>query len=467
MTTDLTWFDPTKTQLDFIHCDEKETIYAGGVGAGKTLSGGFKTLRACLEYPGTTGLVGRQTYRALEDTTKRVILDGDDKPPIIAKELIAHRDDRENRVVLKNGSEILFRSLEDWNTEKLRSLNLGFAYVDEATETTFKVWSELCGRLRHPLGPRQIWGTTNPNGHDWLWKRFHIDGGINAGPLFHQPTRSNPHLAPDYLAHLLTMPKEWVKRMVDGSFDTASGMIWDEWNRDIHVIESHIVSTLPPTWWRFRSMDHGRRNPTCVLWWLVDSDGFIIVGDEHYEEGMLPSQHAPIVSAKDAMDAPGIGFGPIIAPPDCFRMDLNGHSVADEYFDASGLLMTVADDNVEAGLLRVSEWLHRDPELHFPRWHKYSGTKGPDGLGAPRVFVSEKAPNLITEIPDYRWRDLGPSQESKQDQPEEPRKMNDHACDAFRYGLMSRPRPRGRVSQRDPDRDRPRMFSAGIRERTF
>lgn len=466
---DLTWFKPTDVQLDFINTGPpvRETIYAGGIGSGKTLSGGFKALAASLNYPGTVGLVGRQTYRALEDTTKKVLLDGDDKPPVIPPELVAHRDDRENRVILKNGSEILFRSLEDWNTEKIRSLNLGWAYVDECTESTLKIWLELVGRLRHPAGPGQVWGTTNPNGHDWVWKRFHADGGTNAGPLFHQPTHGNPYLPPGYLEHLMTMPTEWVKRMVLGSFDTASGAIWDMWHRQIHVVDKQIVKTMPARWWRFRAMDHGRRNPTAVEWFLVDNDGFLIVGGEHYEDGKLPSYHAPIVRAKDEMFAPGIPFGPVIAPPDCFRMDLNGNTVADEYLRSAGLILKLANDNVEAGLLRVAEWLNRDPLLDFPEWHEYGGTKGPDKLGSPRLFVSDACTALIEEIPEYVWRELQPSQEEKVNAPEEPRKLRDHAVDALRYGVMSRPRPiRDRTEPKD-DSERPRAQTHGLMQREF
>lgn len=487
MATDLTWFKPLETQHEFICDDRPETVYAGGVGSGKTISGGFKTLRAVLKWPGTTILVGRQTYRALEDTTKRVLMDGDDKPPIIPPEMVAHAINKENRYVLRNGSEILFRSLEDYNIEKLLSLNLGGFYVDECTETTERVWLALMSRLRHPIGPRNGWGTTNPNGHDWVWRNFHEDGPGSRTEgrdcrLYIQPTENNPHLPPDYMRMLRTRPKEWQRRFVDASFDTAAGAIWDMWERPVHVVPSTIVGELPVRWYRGRAMDHGRRNPTAVLWGMVDNDGFILISDEHYAEGLLPSQHAPIIRAKDEMLAPGINLGPIIAPPDCFRRDSGGHSVADEYRSSADLALTVADDNVDAGLLRVSEWMQRDPELLFPEWHEWHGTYGPDflspqqrelfgrevGRGSPRLFVADRCQNLITEIPDYRWADLSPSAEEKIDAPEKPRKLRDHACDALRYYLMSRPRPFSPPRRVEPDRIvRRQSLTHGLLERQF
>lgn len=468
---DLRWFVPGPMQHDFIRSATKETIYAGGVGSGKTLAGGFKALWASAKWPGTVGLVGRQSYRALEDTTKKVIIDGDDKPPIIPPEYVAHRSDTENRVVLTWGSEILFRSLEDHNIEKLLSLNLGWFYVDECTETTLRVWLTLLGRLRHPVGPRIGWGTTNPNGHDWVWKRFHPDAQERVGKLFIQPTTANArHLAPDYISMLRSMPVEWQKRFVDASFDTAAGMIWDMYHRAAHVYDASVVGRLPATWKRFESMDHGRRNPTAWLWWSVDNDGNLIVEDEYYVAGKIPSDHAVAVDAKRMMVSPGIKYGPVIAPPDCFRADINNRTVAGEYQDAASILMTPANDNVEAGLLRVAEWLTRDPEREFPEWHPLAGTKGPDGLGAPRLFIADRCSNLIGEIPDYRWEDLSPSAEDKRDPKEAPRKKDDHACDALRYGVMSRARPIPTKPVEDPARDPhtdKRAVTAGLIDRVF
>lgn len=473
---DLSWFEPEPAQLDFITGWPKESMYAGGVGSGKTLSGCVKGLLASTQWPGTVGLVGRQTYRALEDTTKKVMLDGDDKPPVIPPQMIEYRNDLENRVVVKGGSEILFRSLEDYNIEKLLSLNLGWFYVDEATETTLKIWLTLMGRLRHPLGPRTCWGTTNPNGHDWVWRRYHADGGeverhLEKRKLIVQPTAANSkHLAADYIEMLEDMPEPWKKRFVYANFDTAAGMIWDKWHRNVHVYEQDLVGELPSHWKRFRAMDHGHRQATCVLWFVVDPDGNIIVEDEYYEPGKLPSDHAPVVAAKTEMLAPGIKYGPILAPPDCFRLPATADStIADEYRDATdgAVILTHANDNVKAGLLRVDEWMKRDDGDVYPDWHPLRRTYGVDNKGAPRIFVSSRCTNLIREVPDYRWKDLSPTAEKDKDEPEEPRKKEDHACDALRYGVMSRPRPRiEHPKTRDRTQGTPAL-SVGLRTRDF
>jgi len=458
------WFRPNQPkQLAFVSCWEAESCYAGGVGSGKTLSGGFKALLASLDHPGTVGLVGRQSYRALEDTTKKVLLDGDDKPPVIPPEAIADRSEGDNKVTLHNGSEILFRSFQDFNIEKLLSLNLGWFYVDEATETTERIWLTLLGRLRHPAGPRCGWATTNPNGHDWLWRRFHPDGGQAEGALFVSRTEDNPDLAPDYVRRLRTMPKEWQKRFVDASFDTAAGQIWDEWDRSVHVVPWFEI---PYNWNRVESLDHGRRNPTAYLQAATDYDGNLIVTDGYYEPGLVAQHAAAILMLRGNRDI----FSTIVADPSCFVQGPNGRAVAQMYAEHD-LHLKAGSNSVEPGLLRVSEWLTRREGEPFPEWHPYAGTLGPDRKGAPRLYVADipGTADLRREIPDYRWRDLSPSQERDKDQPEEPRKKDDHACDALRYMVMSKPRPtRDAAELGDPDRGaRDRDYSAGVIDKVF
>lgn len=466
-TVDHRWFQPLPKQLAFLRCRERESVYAGGFGSGKTLSGGFRALKAAIDHPGTVGLVARQTYRALEDSTKKVLVDGDDKPAIFAEEL-GYWVAGDFKFVFHNGSEVLFRSFQDSNEEKILGPNYGFIYVDELTECSERIWRALMSRLRHPAGPEQAWGTTNPNGHDWVWKRFHLDAGKPQGPLFHAPSEENTHLSRTYIAWLRSQPLEWQKRYVDANFDTAAGMIWEEWDRNVHVVSSDVDARLGYDWRRFESLDHGRRNPTAYLQCVVDPEGFMLVEDEYYNPGIV-SVHATAIVAKRT----GRTWGAIVSDPQVFVADAYGNTPAAAY-SKLGIRMIPADNAVGAGLGRVSEWLMRRPDREFPSWHEWAGTLGPDGKGSPLLFVHERCTSLLEEIPNYVWRDLSPSQEDTRDQPEEPRKKDDHACDALRYAVMSQPKPNPAPaekiesdSRRDERYEDRREFSAGILQTTF
>lgn len=455
------WFVPLPVQKAFLASGAAEIFLAGGVGSGKTICGACKARDISQLYPGTVGLVGRQTYRALEDTTKRVLLDGDDKPPILPPEMIAKRSETDQSITLHNGSRILFRSFQDANLEKLLSLNLGWFWLDEAAECTEKIWSTLLGRLRHPVGPGIAYGTTNPNGHDWIWRRAHPDGGRGLAELHIAPTQSNPHLPADYIARLRAMPREWQKRWVDCSFDTAAGQIWDTWSSDVHTYDPERVK-LPYDWRQIAAQDHGTRNPTCVLWARVDRDGNVWVEDEYYSPGIV-SQHATAILTKHP-ETKGLI---IKGDPSMWAQGPDGVSVADLYM-REGIRLRRAVNNVSAGLLRVSEYLEPDKAAPFPYEHPRAGE-----LGAPRLFVSRKCVNLIREIPDYRWRDLSPSAERNSDNPEEPRKKDDHGTDCLRYLCADLPRPTAaprdpaREIERETSKPERRSHSAGVLTRSF
>lgn len=474
---DLSWFrGPLPKQAAFLRAmpeqDRRlEVVYAGGFGSGKTLVGCVKALQIALRFPGSVGCVVRQTYGALEDTTMKVALDGDDKPPVFPPSIVAERNNQQGRyrVKLTNGSEILFRAPKDFNPERIRSLNLGWFYVDECTETSEKIWLELMGRLRHPVGPGVGYGTTNPNGKDWVYRRFHPDSDqrVEDARMLIAPTGENVFLPPGYEDHLRrTMPAEWCRRFLDCSFEVAAGAVWPEWDARIHVVPP---VTLPYDWQRFEAWDHGRRNPTAALRFAVDREGDLWVEDGYYAPGLLTDHLDGLLEMRER-------HGPrqmpaITADPSMWiQSPVNGRTIVDEYVELvadrgrAGEVAFRQANNSHAGLLRVSEWLLPRDYLRFPELHPRAG-EGP----APRVYVLDVPGTLPlrTEVTEYRWRDLTPQVEATRDQPEEVRKKDDHACDAFRYGIMTRPRPSGPREPKDPDRPKRENPSRGMRTRKF
>ena len=74
--------------------------------------------------------------------------------------------------MLVNGSEVFFRSLD--NPAKLRSMEIGSFWIDEASEASEDIFLTLQGRLRQ-RGRKKLGGflTTNPpNVGHWIQKYF-------------------------------------------------------------------------------------------------------------------------------------------------------------------------------------------------------------------------------------------------------------------------------------------------------
>jgi phage terminase large subunit len=58
------------------------------------------------------------------------------------------------------------------------------------------------------------------------------------------------------------------------------------------------------------------------------------------------------------------------------------------------------------------------------------------GDGRPRLTFAPACANTIAEFESYAWRETGGAMR------DEPEKINDHAMDALRYGVMYLDKPR-------------------------
>jgi phage terminase large subunit-like protein len=121
-----------------------------------------------------------------------------------------------------NGNRILFRSAD--KPERLRGMNLGWCWVDEAALIDEETWDILLGRLR--LSPGRAWLTTTPKGHNWVWRRF-VDDPDEEHTTIRATTRDNPHLPDSYIESLEEQYTEAFRRQeLGGEFVEAQGALW-------------------------------------------------------------------------------------------------------------------------------------------------------------------------------------------------------------------------------------------------
>lgn len=148
-------------------------LYQGGYGSGKTFAGSFLGTLLCLKYPKIRGLVGGQTIKLVNDTTMVSYKEHFEKMGI----KYSHNKSS-NIITLENGSELLFRHLEE--PDKIKSLNLGFVEIEEMSDTPQSTFEMLLARLRQPIRPEwgdnfryRLFGHTNPESRKgWIYKMF-------------------------------------------------------------------------------------------------------------------------------------------------------------------------------------------------------------------------------------------------------------------------------------------------------
>jgi hypothetical protein len=358
---------------------------------------------------------------------------------------------------LDGESVILFRNLDD--PRKYRSENLNFFGISQADEIQISAehWEELVGRLRRDKSP---WGPlprqygfleANYRGHSWVWQHFHPEGQRRSGKVkpdgtvIIDPTTGKPrfdpsqyfliegktednkdHLPTDYLQSMMAMPEIWKKRHVYGSWEELGGLVYEEFNKNTHIVpgiwvNGQWVRDVPREWNRYRGLDHGTRNPTVCLYAAVSPSGTVYIYDEYYRPGSLAKVHATDIKKRH----PNEHFKYSVIDPSAFNKEgTSGESPAMQYFDA-GIPVVKAPENAPFnGINIVKRWMtDKDPQTGRPKL----------------LFVQGRCPNLINEIGEYIWDELGPTRRQKRNEPDRPRKKNDHAMDALRYLMVSRP----------------------------
>lgn len=401
-------------------------LYSGGVGSGKTMIGCATTICLAVLYPGDY-LVCRLFNPELKLTTYKAFLE------ICPPELIVeHRvADQIIRLRSQGGkiSNVIFRGLEE--PDKHRSLNLNAAYIDEMSQVSEEAFTLLQSRLRGKH-VRKIYGTTNPNGHSWLYRYFVKKEWANeaAKRQFFQisaPSTENFHLPDGYVEGMLTTwSDERIKREVMGSWDAFAGQIYTEFDRAVHVIKPFRI---PDEWTKFIGADHGYRNPAAFLWLACDYDGNLYVYREFYQSEWHIDE---IVKGNKRQGMEGRGIVELSRGEKVESIYIDPSTKADRGKDSDFLTYTEnlplgwglvpANNEVGTGIDRVKQYLRVNPQT-----------------GKPRLYIFDTCTHLTEELSQYRYEELSPGQEATKNTKESPVKKDDHACDALRYAVMSRP----------------------------
>lgn len=402
--------------------------YYGGFGSGKSVVLCTAIITQAVMYGGDY-LISRMYMPELRRTTMKTFIDMCPKGLVIqVKDAVA-----EVHLRSKNGVSIVyFIGLDE--PGKIDSMNLSGFAIDEASQTTEEAFLKLQGRLRNPKGLRKGLLVGNPKGRDFVYRYFVSKVAIK--PEQHHkykmivaPSTENVHLPEGYVEGMLgSYSKERIQRDIMGSFDSFEGMIFDDFSRQIHVTAPFEI---PKEWTRVVGADHGYSNPTAMLFGAVDHDGNLYIYREIYlRETIIKDICTDFKHAIGVTPANPKGTEKISAiyidPSTKARRGQTGVSDFSTYLEylPDYVPLLTANNEVSAGIDRVKTFLRVNPKT-----------------GKPRVTIFDTCLNLIEEIGEYRWSELSASQEGTKNQKEEPRKYNDHACDALRYLIMSRPDP--------------------------
>lgn len=433
-----------------------ELLYGGAAGGGKSEWILHRAWRLSRLVPGHRTLILRTSFQELRRTliSRSVYLYARHTP---SSEMPRYRvADKEWH--FPNGSVIEFGYCETFeDAAQYQGAEYDLIAFDEMTQFTQEQYDFIRTRLRTTkkklkLGARpHVIGATNPGdrGHEFCksifvdstnygelgpvkvirddddrWTRATPEQLESADPqtLRHvafvpSTVLDNPYVDPAYVASLKTMPEKLQRRMLYGDWDLPEGMYFEDFKRSIaddkgDLVPWHVVPALeiPDGWHKVRAVDWGYSAPFCCLWLAFDPDGRCYVYREAYEQRLSNREQAQLINR---MTPGNETIHASVADPACWAKR-EALTIAQQW-DAAGFRPRRANNDRIAGWMRVREYLK------------------PMDDGRPGLMIFETCQNLVRTIPNMLH-------DVKHNPEDLDTKLEDHAVDALRYGLMTRPR---------------------------
>ena len=428
-------------QTEFLAAGEREVLYGGAAGGGKSYAMLADPLRF-MGHPQFSGLLLRHTTEELRE----LIWKSQEMYPKIWPGI--KWSERKMQWNAPSGARLWFSYL-DRDEDVMRYQGLAFSWVgfDELTQwgTPF-AWNYMRSRIRStaPDLPIFMRATTNPGGpgHGWVKKMFidpapagsafwatDIDSGQRLEypkghskegvPLFKRRfipamLTDNPYLADqgDYEAMLLSLPEHQRKQLLEGNWDVAEGAAFPEFSRTHHVIEPFDI---PRNWVKFRACDYGYGSYSAVVWIAVSPDEQLIVYRELYVRKVLATDLADVILDLESEDG-NIKYG--ILDSSCWhKRGDTGPSLAEQMI-LKGCRWRPSDRSAGSRIAGKNE-LHRRLQID-------------EFSGEPRLVFFNNCTHLIAQLPILPL--------DKKTHEDVDTKSEDHLYDALRYGVMSRPR---------------------------
>jgi phage terminase large subunit len=414
-------FEARGAVRELFRSTDTEVLLSGAAGTGKSVGALMYVHLQCLDNPHTRALIVRKTHASLTSSTLVSFREKVAKEAIAAGLLHFFGGSAQEPASYRyaNGSVIVVGGLD--RPTKLLSTEFDLVLVDEAIEVTAEDLDTIVSRLRNGVLPLQrLIMCTNPGPPS-----HHLKLRADAGRcrILYSRHEDNPRLyqggewtdyGKAYLARLDSLTGPRYQRLRWGNWVSAEGIIYDEWQDAVHLVDRFPV---PDSWQRWLAMDMGYTNPTVIQWWAQDPDGRLYLYREIYRTRVLMEDHARRV--RSIIEDTG---EPWPAAVICDH-DAEDRATFEKYL---GMTTTPARKTVSDGIQAVQARIR------------------PAGDGKPRLFIMRdavverdqdladagKPTSTADEVNGYVWAvKPGAAGGLK----EQPLKTNDHGMDAMRY----------------------------------
>ena len=414
-------------QTQFLAAPEREVFYGGARGGGKSYAMLIDPLRYCDKANHRALLIRRSMPELRDMINHSQRLYGQAYPGAKWRE-------QEKEWRFPSGARIEFGYAENL-TDVLRYQGQSYTWIgiDELPQyPTPEIYNFLRSSLRSvdPDIPVYMRSTGNPGNVGSLWvkemfvdpsepnKAFdvHIDTIAGRKSITRRfipaKLQDNPYLmqTDDYMIMLSSLPEVQRKQFLEGDWSAFENSAFPEFDMSVHVVQPFDI---PSNWLRFRTCDWGYSSAACVLWIAVDFDNNFWVYREHYTQRVTADIFARQVMEKERNEY--IRYGILDSSTWAKRGDA-GPSIA-ETMIREGCRWRPSDRSPRsrvAGKLELHRLLAKESDT-----------------GQPKLKVFSNCTNLVRTMPMLPVDKNNPEDVDTH--------AEDHAYDALRYGVMSRP----------------------------
>ena len=406
-------------QTDFLAAPETDVLYGGAAGGGKSYAMLVDPLRFA-HRSAHRALILRRSMPELRELI-------DKSRELYPKAFPGCRFREVEKIwTFPSGAKLEFGFLErDADVYRYQGQAYSWIGFDEITHlnTEFS-WNYLASRLRttDPEITPYMRCTANPGGAGatWVKKRYvnpssPNESFVGADGLTRRfiPARleDNPYLAHDgrYEQMLNALPDVQRKQLLEGNWDITEGAAFTEFDLDMQVIAPFEI---PIGWERVKGIDYGYASESACVWGAVDStDGTLIIYRELYRKGLTGVDLAQLITNMELEDPYSVQG--VLDTAAWNRTGTTGPTVG-ETLQRAGHKLRRADKNRIQGKIQIHEYLRVQPS------------------GRPKIQICNNCPNLIRELQSIPLDKSNPEDVDTH--------APDHAYDALRYLIMSRPK---------------------------
>lgn len=388
---------PHHGQVAFHNSKAKFRGIFSGVGFGKSAAGANEIIKNAIKYPKCIHLISAPNTKIVTHATLEQFW------KFLPRDLLLGEKKSENTIFLVNGARIIYLTADnERHIDRLRGIEIGSFWADEAALYLALFWDVLLGRLRSPDGPLTGIVTTTPKGYNFLHSFFvKKQHPVSKKPLlkpeqyewFGGSTEDNPYTPDEYKETLKAQyAGKFLEQEYYGKFVGFEGQVYDAFDEKLNIINKM------PQMEDFKEfavgIDWGFTNPMAAVIVGYDGDGRVYILEEYYRKRR---------KIKDL----------------CDWLKWKQETYPFE--------MLYADPSEPANLAEMHEFgfsVVRARNMVMPGISAVYKRLPAAGDGKPRLFVYEKCVNLLDELNQYRYNALKENRPEK----EEPLKVNDHLC---------------------------------------